>query len=117
MNSENKEQTPKKTAQFVCDYRDEQPTEFLPQLQMHAAEETKVEPSSEPVDNTVPTIHVTLDDSNMIETEQEVNETAEYQTLPEQEESPPEVEGFPIWKRNNQPSRLFYPANPQIAQR
>ena len=70
MNSENKEQTPKKTAQFVCDYRDEQPTEFLPQLQMHSEEETKVEPSSEPVDNTVPTIHVTLDDSNMIETEQ-----------------------------------------------
>ena len=29
MNSENKEQTPKKTAQFVCDYRDEQPTEFF----------------------------------------------------------------------------------------
>ena len=110
MNSENKEQTAKKTAQFVCDYRDEQPTEFLPQLPMHAAEET------EPVDNTVPTIHVTLDDSNMIETEQEVDETAEYQTLPEQEESPPEVEGFPLWKRNNQPSRLFYPANPQIAQ-
>ena len=51
MNSENKEQTPKKTAQFVCDYRDEQPTEFLPQLQMHSEEETKVEPSSEPVDN------------------------------------------------------------------
>ena len=68
MNSENKEQTPKKTAQFVCDYRDEQPTEFLPQLQMHSAEETKEEPSSEPIDNTIPTIHVTLDDSNMIET-------------------------------------------------
>ena len=63
MNSENKEQTPKKTAQFVCDYRDEQPTEFLPQLQMHSAEETKEEPSSEPIDNTIPTIHVTLDDS------------------------------------------------------
>ena len=67
MNSENKEQTPKKTAQFVCDYRDEQPTEFLPQLQMHSAEETKEEPSSEPIDNTIPTIHVTLDDSNMID--------------------------------------------------
>lgn len=116
MNSENKDQTPKKMAQFVCDYRDEQSTEFLPQLQMHAVEETKVEPSSEPVDNTIPTIHVTLDDSNMIETEQEVNETPEYPTLPEQEESPPEIEGFPLWKRNNQPSRLFYPANPQIAQ-
>lgn len=116
MNSENKEQTPKKTAQFVCDYRDEQPTEFLPQLQMHSAEETKVEPSSEPVDNTIPTIHVTLDDSNMIETEQEVNETPEYPTFPEQEESSPEIEGFPLWKRNNQPSKLFYPANPQIAQ-
>ena len=71
MNSENKEQTPKKTAQFVCDYRDEQPTEFLPQLQMHSAEETKEEPSSEPIDNTIPTIHVTLDDSNMIETEKD----------------------------------------------
>ena len=115
MNSENKEQTPKKTAQFVCDYRDEQPTEFLPQLQMHSEEETKVEPSSEPVDNTVPTIHVTLDDSNMIETEQEGNETPEYPTLPEQEEPSPEI-GFPLWKRNNQPSRLFYPANPKIAQ-
>lgn len=116
MNSENKEQTPKKTAQFVCDYRDEQPTEFLPQLQMHSEEETKVEPSSEPVDNTIPTIHVTLDDSNMIETEQEVNEPPEYPTLLEQEEPSPEIEGFPLWKRNNQPSRLFYPANPQIAQ-
>ena len=111
MNSENKEQTPKKTAQFVC----EQPTEFLPQLQMHSEEETKVEPSSEPVDNTVPTIHVTLDDSNMIETEQEGNETPEYPTLPEQEEPSPEI-GFPLWKRNNQPSRLFYPANSKIAQ-
>ena len=116
MNSENKEQTPKKTAQFVCDYRDEQPTEFLPQLQMHSAEETKEEPSSEPIDNTIPTIHVTLDDSNMIETEQEGNETPEYPTMPEQEEPSPEIEGFPLWKRNNQPSRLFYPANPQIAQ-
>ena len=41
MNSENKEQTPKKTAQFVCDYRDEQPTEFLPQMQLHSEKETK----------------------------------------------------------------------------
>ena len=71
MNSENKEQTPKKTAQFVCDYRDERPTEFLPQLQMHLVKEQKEEPSSEPVDNTTPTIHVKLDDSNMIETDQE----------------------------------------------
>ncbi len=100
----------------MCDYRDEQPTEFLPQLQMHSAEETKEEPSSEPIDNTIPTIHVTLDDSNMIETEQEGNETPEYPTMPEQEEPSPEIEGFPLWKRNNQPSRLFYPANPQIAQ-
>ena len=114
MNSENKEQTPKKTAQFVCDYRDEQPTEFLPQLQIHSAEETKEEPSSEPIDNTIPTIHVTLDDSNMIETEQEGNETPEYPTMPEQEEPSPEIEGFPLWKRNNQPSRLFYPANPKL---
>ena len=73
---------------------------------MHSEEETKVEPSSEPVDNTVPTIHVTLDDSNMIETEQEGNETAEYPTLPEQEEPSPEI-GFPLWKRNNQPSRFI----------
>lgn len=116
MNSENKEQTPKKTAQFVCDYRDERPTEFLPQLQMHLVKEQKEEPSSEPVDNTTPTIHVKLDDSNMIETDQEENETSEYPTLSEQEEPTSEIEGFPLWKRNNQPSRLFYPANPQIAQ-
>ena len=50
----------------------------------------------------------------MIETEQEGNETPEYPTMPEQEEPSPEIEGFPLWKRNNQPSRLFYPANPQI---
>ena len=75
MNSENKEQTPKKTAQFVCDYRDEQPTEFLPQMQLHSEKETKAEPLSESVDHTIPIIHVTLDDSNMIETEQEKDET------------------------------------------
>ena len=115
MNSENKEQTPKKTAQFVCDYRDEQPTEFLPQMQLHSEKETKAEPLSESVDHTIPIIHVTLDDSNMIETEQEKDETPESPALPEQEEPSPAIEGFPLWKRNNQPSRLFYPANPQVA--
>ena len=44
MNSENKEQTPKKTAQFVCDYRDEQPTEFLPQMQLHSEKKQKRSP-------------------------------------------------------------------------
>lgn len=116
MNSENKERAPKKTAQFVCDYRDEQPTEFLPQLQMQLAEELKEGSSSEIPDDTIPTIHVKLDDSNMIETEQEEKETSEYPALPEQEEPSSEIEGFPLWKRNNQPSRLFYPANPKIAQ-
>ena len=116
MNSENKEQTPKKTAQFVCDYREEQSTEFLPQLQMHSAKEPEEHPSSESFNETIPTIHVKLDDSNMMETEQEEKENSESLPLPEPEEIQPEIEGFPLWKRNNQPSRLFYPANPRVAQ-
>ncbi len=113
MNEEYQEHTKKKTAQFVCDYRDEPSAGFLPQLQMRQTAETAPASLPEPAEETAPTIHVKVDTGDL----EGAEPVSPVEELPAEEETAPEREGFPLWKRNNQPSRLFYPADPEVARR
>lgn len=119
MKQNNQDQTQKRTAQFVCDYRNEQPAVIMPQLQ---AEPEKVEvqepipiPQPEPKDETVPTIRVTLDDAELFKEQPEVQEEAvQMQPYHEEQITEQEEAGFSLWKRNNQPSKLYFPQNPVL---
>lgn len=75
---------------------------------------------SEPIEEFVPTIRVTLDDIGLLKAEQELPEQIcqePDELLHDQEEvtdKQDEIEGVPLWKRNNCPSRLFYPQKPEL---
>ena len=111
MKHENQENRPKRTAQFVSDYREEQPAVIIPQNQ--AGQPQEPTPSPEPPDENVPTIRVTLEDAALLKEPEPIRQ--EEITPPNEEELPPQQEmGFPLWKRNNQPSKLYYPENPAL---
>ena len=90
-----------KTAQFTQDYRGEMPQELMPQMTVPQEEPQSLED--------VPVFYVSREECGM-PVEQELCNVSE------ETEKEPEIEGFPLWKRNNCPSRLFYPTKVQAQQ-
>lgn len=123
-----RELLPKKPVQFVCDYRPDRPVAALSDNQNLQLPESEQIFSQEPYVKSAETIHVTLDDSELFQTkpipaemiharppdtrEQEMGESVQLlgAEISAQQE---QMEGVPLWKRNNGPPRLYYVKKPK----
>ncbi len=141
MERNHQELPPNKPVQFVCDYRGEQSA--IEMADNQSLQSTELEQISEQESYTEPTetIHVTLDDAELLKSE--ISQTDMLCVEPLQDDMFPaepfdhqeqetqnfiypseepmdglqqKPEGFPLWKRNNCPSRLFYPERQNITE-